>query len=393
MNRSLMLHRLLPPAYAAYVGVQAWRTDSQIASEQRQYESRNSAPDPESVAQRLKARLQARGMTVAAKSIGQIHALFATAPSNWERHNIPPQLAMFGEVTCYFYQERGYDEGVSTWLEKRRDMNADLLAFVRDVHKRKPIDVFLGYLSGWQVAPEVLREIAGMGIVVCGFNWDDKLAFRGRFAGGRWSGPAAVAAAYDLSLTNAASSIIKYEGEGGLAMFWPEGANPQHFRPLDREYGFDVSFVGACYGYRPILIERLRKRGVQVHTFGPGWPSGPIPEQDMVEIYARSKINLGFGGIGYSRKSQCLKGRDFEVPMCGALYLTSANPELDSVYAVGQEIDVYRDADDCLDKIHYLLAHPEHAEQVRRAGREKCLASHTWEKRFAELFRVIGYLQ
>jgi len=63
----------------------------------------------------------------------------------------------------------------------------------------------------------------------------------------------------------------------------------------------------------------------------------------MSRIYARSRINLGFGGIGHSRNLVCLKGRDFEVPMSGALYVTQHNPELALVFDIGREIVTYRD--------------------------------------------------
>ena len=62
-------------------------------------------------------------------------------------------------------------------------MNADLVAFVRAAHARQPIDLFVGYLSGWHVAAETIRQIGDMGIVTCGFCLDDKAGFRGR----RWA--------------------------------------------------------------------------------------------------------------------------------------------------------------------------------------------------------------
>jgi hypothetical protein len=272
-------------------------------------------------------------------------------------------------------------------------MKEDLLAFIQVVHRREPVDVFVGYLSGWQVAPETIEAIGQMGIVTFGFHWDDKMSFRGQWAGGQWSGPAAVASAYDLNLTNSPDSIPKYEAEGGLAIFWPEAANPEHFKPMDLPFEYDVSFIGACYGYRPIVIEYLRHKGIKVETFGPGWPNGPVSEKEMVEIYSRSRINLGFGGIGYSMKEQCLKGRDFEVPMCGGLYLTSENPDLHLVYDVGREIVTYRTKEDCLKMVHYFIDHPEEAMAIRRAARFKCLQEHTWEKRFDLVFKLADILK
>lgn len=314
-----------------------------------------------------------------------LNIVYVSAPTNWEVHNIPPSLAKVGNLITYYYRERGFNDLATDWPQKRHLLDKDLIDFICKIQRTNPIDIFIGYLSGWQISPETIRAIGDLGAITVGFCWDDKPAFRGKWVGGRWSGPAALASAFDLNLTNAPSSIIKYETEGGRAVFWPEAANQDHFKPLGNPFEYDVSFVGACYGYRPILIEFLRKNGVKVEVFGPGWPSGSLAEDEMVKIYSKSRINLGFGGIGYSMKAQCLKGRDFEVPMCGAVYLTTDNPELGLVYDIGTEVVTYRDKNDCLKKIKELLADPKRCENIRKSARLRCLTDHTWDARFRTL--------
>lgn len=393
INTSQVVRRLLPAVYRLHTYRRARQIERRIAKEQHYYEeSARGCAESRPIALRLRERLAARSVVISPKPKGDLHIVFATRPSNWEPHNIPPELEKMGTVTRYYYSERGFDDAASDWVHRRHKMDADLLAFVREVQSRQPIDMFLGYLSGWQIAPETIRAIGGMGIVTCGFHWDDKLSFRGIKVGERWSGPAAVAAAYDLNLTNAPSSLVKYEVEGGLALFWPEAANPDHFRPLDLPFRYDVSFVGACYGHRPILVNYLRRNGAQVEAFGLGWPNGPLSDGEMVRLYASSRINLGFGGIGYSMNAQCLKGRDFEVPMCGAVYLTSANPELALVYDCENEIVTYRGKQDCLRTIQTLLNDHIRCEKIRRAARIKAAQLHTWQERFRELFGVIGLI-
>lgn len=378
-------------AYSAYSYLKAKQQEYAITREQEFYKklSVKSSP-PHRLEERIAKVLAAKRNHRFNKQAAGLHFVYATSPSNWEPHNIPPGIRSLGNLTCYYYRERGFNDASSDWLEKRHRLDSDLVAFIEETHKRHPIDMFIGYMGGWQISPETIRSIGDMGIVTCGFNLDDKLSFRGKWAGGRWSGPAAVAAAYDLNLTNAPSSLVKYEAEGGAAIFWPEAADPHHFRPLNLPFEFDVSFVGACYGYRPILIKYLRKHGIKVEAFGPGWPNGLLTEAEMVNLYSRSRINLGFGGIGYSMKAQCLKGRDFEVPMCGALYLTSDNPELDLVYKVGEEVLAYRDERDCLSKINSLLADRERCADIRSSARARCLRDHTWEARFRQLVNLVS---
>jgi spore maturation protein CgeB len=129
-----------------------------------------------------------------------------------------------------------------------------------------------------------------------------------------------------------------------------------------------------------------------VKCFGRGWPDNSVNNEEMKLIYARSRINLGFGGIGHSRQLMCLKGRDFEVPMSGALYLTQHNPELELVFELGQEIVTYRDEGDCARLILDLLADPERAAQIRRAARARCVRDHTYFARWLHVFRTLGAL-
>jgi hypothetical protein len=390
---ALDLYRKSPALYRAYAAVKGRQVDRKIREEQRHYERiRPVAPEPPEVRARLRERIGRRGIVPVPKRPADVHVFYATRPNIWEVHNLPPELSARYDLTTYFYAERGFDDGRADWVEVRAGLDRDLLETVRAVHEKKPVDLFLGYLSGWQVAPETIRAIGDLGIVTSAYCWDDKPSFRGALAGGRFRGPAALASSYDLNLTNAPSSIVKYEVEGGLALFWPEGGNPEHFRPLDRPFLHDVSFVGACYGIRPLLVDHLRKNGIDVAAFGPGWEGGPVSEEEMVEVYSRSRINLGVGGIGYSTRNSCLKGRDFEVPMCGAFYLTSHNPELGRVYDLGREIATYRTTGECLDRVRHYLACPEEREAVAAAGRARCLAEHTWGRRLDDLLEFVGFL-
>jgi hypothetical protein len=197
----------------------------------------------------------------------------------------------------------------------------------------------------------------------------------------------------DLNLTSDPQGLAKYWAHGGLAMFHPEAADPQWYRPLGLPYRHNVSFVGARYGWRPWLIDGLERRGITVECFGKGWPNGTIANEDMNALYAASRINLGFGGIGYSRSLLCLKGRDFEVPMSGALYLTQDNPELASVFDVGREILTYRGLDDCAHIIRSILQDPDRAQRIRDAGRARCVKDHSYLARWTRVLQTLGALR
>ena len=46
--------------------------------------------------------------------------------------------------------------------------------------------------------------------------------------------------------------------------------------------------------------------------------------------------------------------------------------------------------EELLDKIRFYLNRPELRQQIRLAGRQRCLNEHTWEKRLKAVFRQMG---
>lgn len=112
----------------------------------------------------------------------------------------------------------------------------------------------------------------------------------------------------------------------------------------------------------------------------------------MVRLFSRSRINLGFSGVGHSRRLMCLKNRDFEVPMSGGLYITQNNPELALVYEIGREIQTFSSVEDCVVKVRQLLASPEKAAEIRRTGRTRALRDHSYERRWETAFKLSGLM-
>ncbi len=325
------------------------------------------------------------------KKCGDLHIFLMFPLHNWE-FVLPHALSAFGRVTSFEWRSLGFDEGAPDWLAKREEMNAALLKAYRQAAADNPVDVVIGYVSGATVAPEVLEAMAADGAVVTNFCFDDKVRWPGEKRGNRYTSPAAIAHAVDLNLTNDPEGMGRYAVHGGLALFHPEAADPELYRPLDLSFEYDVSFIGARYGWRPGFIRQLGRLGINVTCFGDGWPNGPVSNDEMKLVYARSRINLGFGGIGHSRRLVCLKGRDFEVPMSGALYLTQHNPELALVFDLGREIVTYQSEADCARTILDLLADPGRAAQIRSAARARCLRDHTYLVRWRQVLRALGAL-
>ncbi len=386
-----------PVVYSAIGQYYRWIQSRQIEREQAEYELRAAGMglvrdwSVDEVRERIIKRLALRNISPGPKVKEQLHVVYASGHSHWDIKNIVPSLARFAEVTTYLLSEHGFNAQSANWINIREEMNSRFVDYIARLHKERPVDLILTYYSGHHVSPQTVEKINAMGIVTAAFHLDDRLYFRGEKLGGRWRGPAAVAQAYDLNLTQAPESLIKYRVEGGIPMFWPLAANPDLCYPRNGPFRYDVSFVGSAYGNRISTIRYLKRHGINVATFGQGWKSGFLPADHFQEIYCASRINLNFDDIGFTRY-QCGKIRDFEVPMCGALMLCTHNEHLKDFFDLESEIFTFRNPQESILQIRRLLADEGLCERARALARKRALNEHTWEERMKMLLQVIGFV-
>jgi hypothetical protein len=353
-----------------------------------------TVPGREELRRAIAARLTAQGLRLTPRKIGDLHvfAVDRFAPFD-EQMDFLVSLRKFGRTSVFSWGDHGFDHYSKTWLWERDRMNQAMLAAFRRAHAERPVDVVIGCLSGYTTNPDTLADMSRAGAVVVNICLDDMTTFPGPVVGGRWYSAAALAATVDLTLTNAPRSVIKYYVHGGLAMFWPQGALPEVHLPYDVPFDYDVSFCGYRYPTRARLVSALGRAGIEVATFGIGWEHRPLAQEEMVKLWSRSRVNLGFSTAANTRHVTNLKGRDFQIPCAGGLYLTQQTSDLPLVYEIGEEIVVYDDATDCAEKIRWLLDSPEEAHRIRRAGRARALRDHTWDRRFTEAFEIAGLLE
>jgi len=375
-----------------------WQQERLIQSEQAFYEQAAERArlskdfSQREVKEELSTRLMQRGLVLKPRPKGDLHILYASRPGPWDAEALLPALSVFGDVSTYFSTERGYaPENEASWGSERERMGRDFVAFVKEAHARKPIDLLLTYFSGYDVQAFAIKEIGSLGVLTATFHLDDRLSFRGGRIRGDWTGPAAVCRAYDLNLTQAPESLVKYRVEEGISYLWPLAADHHRYYPRETEFKYDVSFVGSAHGYRKPMIQYLQKRGINVATFGKGWPNGFISASHIPEVFSASRINLSFDDISYSRY-QCCKCRDFEIPMTGALMLSTHNPHLGLYFELGKEVFTFNTKEQCVDQIHRLLADEELCHEARRSVLKTARRQHSWEDRVAELLNVCGLL-
>lgn len=232
-------------------------------------------------------------------------------------------------------------------------------------------------------------------------------------------------------LTYDSRAIPKYRSIGcDKIIHHQPGVDLGTYRKLDGlARDIDVSFVGIYNKPRGKLINFLRKAGIDVYVRGVGWPEGPISQEELIRVLNRSRINLAlntssfyvgwrsiarlffrrkhFGEPGLpvkldihnffdnirmwlGKKNLQVKSRNFEAPACGALEMTQDADDLKDYYKLEEEIVVYKDEKDLVEKIRYYLTHSEEREEIARRGYERTIRDHSTEKRFEDIFRMMG---
>jgi spore maturation protein CgeB len=190
------------------------------------------------------------------------------------------------------------------------------------------------------------------------------------------------------------------------------GYSPREYAKLNISYQYDVSFVGAANSTRRWIVDYLRKNQINVNTFGFGWPSGPISQKQMVEVFNSSRINLNLSNSALSdiryvlsgprallnylrspKRVEQLKGRHVEINACGGFQLSFYADGIQDLYQIDQEIAIYQNIDDLVGKIQFYLKHDSTREKLARQGYEKTVNHYTFGQRLQYLFAEVQRIQ
>ena len=311
----------------------------------------------------------------------------------WESHELIPELERICPVETLdlrpVLQEGGaeaapYDfvlSAVRAFIAARSDLEPDVILF---------------YARGSLLSDEVFELLRRRwACPLLGMNLDEKVQFLpyGLFSHGnegyeRW------ARKVDLNLTNARALMDWYADRGLPVYYMAEGYHRRFSDPpagVPDSYTHELTFLGSRRPEREALMKRLWALGLPVKPFGAGWAnSSPVERPEA--LYRASLMNLGIGFASPSLALTTLKARDFECPGAGACYVTTWNWELALHYDIGREILCYRGDEELVELFSYYRRRPEECLRIAQAAWRRCLAEHTWEKRFRDLFRKLGWV-
>jgi glycosyltransferase involved in cell wall biosynthesis len=368
-----------------------------------------------------------------------VRIFFAVPRSAWVDLNLRRTLEDMGHQLIRFDFPGWPDDADSDWTRRGKPRtNQRLVDAFRNAVTRGSVDLFFGYLYSSVVYPETIDRIREFGVPTVNFSCNNVHQF---------DLVRDIATRFDACVVPELAALPDFLAVGARPLRIQLAANPRVYRPYPELRIYDVTFVGQRYADRADLLQHLHTNGVAVRAWGAGWqsrkrldvanakaalalvederldgirrlirrrlsvqPNGAVSaldamdtsafggprllHRDLIRMFSRSRISLGFATAGESHKSgkrlTHLRLREFEAPMSGALYLTEGQPELAEYFEPGVEVITYSDKDDLLDTTRYFLAHQEQAERIRRAGLERARREHTWERRFNQLFGALG---
>jgi spore maturation protein CgeB len=191
--------------------------------------------------------------------------------------------------------------------------------------------------------------------------------------------------------------------------YLPLAADPQVHRPLDlspeeqREFGADVSFVGAGYPNRRALFPQLLGREWTFKLWGNEWAQpGPltaalqrngarIDTGTTVKIFNATTVNVNLhshAGIGLDPDADFVNPRTFELAACGAYQVVDRRALLSELFE--NDLAVFEKAEDLIGLVRLSLADRGAREDRAAAARRRVLGAHTYTHRMTELLASIG---
>ncbi len=324
---------------------------------------------------------------------------------SFEYNNFYRQLVALGHVVHF----ASFGRVVAA---DRETFNRELLELVQTVRP----DVFFGFLYTDEFEPAVLDKIKALVPSVGWFSDDHwRLENYSRF----------YASHFTRAVTTWSKAPEEYAHYGITNVIRSQWAcNTADYHPLETAQDIDVSFVGMHTAHRARIIRELRRSGIQVATWGAGWGSGKLSFPELVQLFSRSKINLNLNppmsalalkpiaqiflrrsmnrivpDIGhvsrnlrsyFRKRIPQIKARPFEISGCGGFCLSGFADDIENYYVPEKEMVFYRDTNELAEKIHYYLNHEDERQAIARAGYERTIREHTYQKRFEKIFKEIG---
>jgi hypothetical protein len=331
-----------------------------------------------------------------------------------------------------------------TALQSWRDRTWSLvISSIQQHHQRRPIDLFLSYLFPKQIERSAVQAIQSLDIPCINFFCDNVREFiqvPQEFYD------------FDLHWVPEFKALQLYQ-KAKLNYIYapmPVWIPPQQRSCLHPE-NYSISFIGSRDVQREALLAQALQAGGNIEIRGAGWMADngtasssqdpqpslwqkglnqwhflaheglcswtrkmqakfqpqipndtwialvkPQPETaEYIAILQQSRVTLGINRYPsyrhpFARPDTFSRMRDIEAPMMGACYLTEWTAGLEHLYELGEEIAIYRTAEEMVEQLQILEANPFKRKQLRIQGQKRALAEHTVAKSLKRIANALS---
>lgn len=296
------------------------------------------------------------------------------------------------EITSNKTHENGLKKKYSDFLGE--------VAFARANHIQP--DIILSIAQA-PLAPEAIVRLKSLGVPVVFWFVEDYRTIT------YWK---SVARHYDYFFCIQKGEFLDKLAEAGapFAGYLPQAADISIHHRVEltdaekKEYGSDISFMGAGYPNRRKFFSGLLEAPLKI--WGTEWdlftPVGRrvvnqnqrLDPEEYVKIFNAARINLNLHSslthLGVDPIGDFVNPRTYEIAACGGFQLVDKRDYLVETFEIGKEIITFSDIDDLREKIEYYLAHPEKMEEISGAAKRRVLSEHTFVHRMARMVNIVS---
>lgn len=113
----------------------------------------------------------------------------------------------------------------------------------------------------------------------------------------------------------------------------------------------------------------------------------PLFGLEMYQALKDSRVTLNIHAD--SSPTHASNMRLFEATGVGTCLVTDWKENIPRLFEPDRELITYKSAGECIEKIKWLLEHPDEREAIARAGQARTLKDHTYARRGEQLFEII----
>ena len=194
------------------------------------------------------------------------------------------------------------------------------------------------------------------------------------------------------------TDVLTMKEYGYKSRYLQIGYDDHVFFPKGVVRDIDIVFMGNNYGehkfplskYRIDMVTRMKKEfGDRFKVYGNNWEwkdgsfNGNQKEEN--NLYNRTKIAINFSHFNYSRYSS---DRMFRLTGSGTFCLSHDYEDVDMDWQVGEDIAVWKDIDELIEKCHYYLENEWDRIRIQENGFRRAKSRFTYKQMAENIIKL-----